>query len=247
MLFRSGSSSSGNQLLTVYGTSSDYSKTYTYSICIEPDQPYYIYYYDSGSSSTSYGWTSGSYLQITYQNTTILRGTIPIGYSSSWSNVFMYHECQSNEIMATVTRRYGSSRADEEFFSLYQSSSNLRLLNAWGTSSDNSKTYTYSICLIPGQSYYIYYYDSSSSYYGWTSGSYLQITYQDNTIYRGTLASGSTSWTDYFTYPSCQSNEIMATVTRRYYYRAYEESFSIYRGTSTSGTLLLSKQGSSSD
>ena len=48
-------------------------------------------------------------------------------------------------------------------------------------------------------------------------------------------------------FAACATNEIEATVKRVYTTAAEEESFKIYKGTSTSGTLLLSVQGTTSD
>ena len=44
---------------------------------------------------------------------------------------------------------------------------------------------------------------------------------------------------------ACASNEIEATVIRKYGWDAYKESFRIYKGTSSSGTLKLSISGQS--
>ena len=113
-----------------------------------------------------------------------------------------------------------------------------------GTDSDISKQYHYSICIERDQTYYIEYSDSGNN--GWDRKSYVQIMNGNHTIYKGSLGKGSSSGSDTFIYQSCQSNEVEATLTRDYGYMFSEESFKIYKGTSSSGTLIIHKQGSDS-
>ena len=125
-----GESSSGTLLLSVQGTTSDNYLTKYYSICMIPDQLYYIEYIDSVSSSSSsnYGWSSGSYVEISYQDNVFVKGAVPSGYNHRTDNIFVYHPCSSNEIQATVTRQY-TSNADEEYFTIYPTDSPYNWLN----------------------------------------------------------------------------------------------------------------------
>ena len=86
--------------------------------------------------------------------------------------------CYSNQIEATVKRVY-STKADEESFRIYNgtSSSEALLLSHYGSASNNGQTYYFSLCLIPDKQYLIYVYDSYRHYDGWSSGSYLEISY----------------------------------------------------------------------
>ena len=45
----------------------------------------------------------------------------------------------------------------------------------------------------------------------------------------------------------CTSNEIEATVIRQYSTRSFQESFTLYKGASSEGVQILSKQGTDSD
>ncbi len=236
-----GTSTSGTLIISKQGYSYDERRQYSYSICIERDQFYYIEYQDSYSN----GWNSGSYIQIMNGDNNIFFEGRLANYSSG-SDTFIYKSCQSNEIEATLIRQYGSYDAYRESFRIYKgtSTSGTLIMSKQGYGAYNNRQYSYSICIEPNQSYYIQYQDSYGD--GWNSGSYIQIMNGDNIIFfEGRLASGS-SGSDTFIYKSCQSNEIEATLIRQYYGNAQQESFSLYKGTSTSGTLIMSKQGTSS-
>ena len=55
-------------LFSVQGTTSDNYKTRYYSLCMIPDQRYYIRYQDTvtDSSNNNYGWSANSYVEISY-------------------------------------------------------------------------------------------------------------------------------------------------------------------------------------
>lgn len=183
---------SGPILLSVQGTTSDDYQTRYYSLCMIPDQPYYIGFRDTvtSSSSSHYGWSANSYVEISYQNQIILKGAIPTQYLDNNSDYFAYHECSSNEIEATVTRQYGSD-ANQEYFRIYPSSYSSNILTAIrGLNSDNYKTQYYSICLEPGKQYQILYQDIGHN--GWSTNSYVQITYYGYQIHYYRFYSTST-------------------------------------------------------
>lgn len=153
--------------------------------------------------------------------------------------------CSTNEVEVSFVRQYGNSNAPEESFSLYKgtSSSGTLILSKQGTEADNDMLISYPICIEPNQSYYIEFNDSSNN--GWNGNSYVHILYEDNSIYQGRLTSGNFN-SDTFIYStnSCSSNEIEATLIRKYGYNyASEELFKLYKGTSSNGILILSKQG----
>ena len=155
--------------------------------------------------------------------------------------IFIGFACQSNEIEATFLKRY-SDYAYQETVNLYKgdpSSGNL-IMNIQGYFYNDWKQYAYPFCLKRDQSYYIEYYDSGSD--GWSSGSCVQIIISNTILFDGSLGSGSGGH-DIFVYPSCQSDELEITLIRQYGSHPAEESFSLYKGTSSSGILVTSKQG----
>ena len=157
--------------------------------------------------------------------------------------IFIGFACQSNEIEATFLKRY-SDYAYQETVNLYKgnpSSGNL-IMNIQGYFYNDWKQYAYPFCLERDQSYYIEYYDSGSD--GWSSGSCVQIIIGNTILFDGSLGSGSGGH-DIFVYPSCQSDELEITLIRQYGPHPAEESFSLYKGTSSSDILVTSKQGAS--
>ena len=170
--------------------STDNNQKYTYSICIDPKNSYDIAYYDEAGN----GWSSDSYLRVAYQGETFYKGTLN-GNANFKSDPFSFSECSSNEIRADIKRVY-TAAAEEESFNIYEgeSSSGTLLLSVQGTSSNNYYTLYSQICIIPDQIYYIEYSDSvsssSSANYGWSSGSYVEISYQDNVFVKGAVPSG---------------------------------------------------------
>ena len=157
--------------------------------------------------------------------------------------IFIGFACQSNEIEATFLKRY-SDYAYQETVNLYKgdpSSGNL-IMTIQGYFYNDWKQYAYPFCLKRDQSYYIEYYDSGNN--GWSSGSCVQIIISNTILFDGSLGSGSGGH-DIFVYPSCQSDELEITLIRQYGPHPAEESFSLYKGTSSSGILVTSKQGAS--
>ena len=149
--------------------------------------------------------------------------------------------CTSSQIAAVVTREY-NNYAEEESFKIYKgsSSSGTLILSKSGSSSYSNKQYTYNICIEPDQAYFIQY----SASYGWNGNSNLRVSVGSNVIYQGHLSSGS-SGSDTFIYHPCSSSEILVTIARQYgSINAMSESFSIYKGDTTTGSLVFSKQGS---
>ena len=149
--------------------------------------------------------------------------------------IFIGFACQSNEIEATFLKRY-SDYAYQETVNLYKgdpSSGNL-IMTIQGYFYNDWKQYAYPFCLKRDQSYYIEYYDSGSD--GWSSGSCVQIIISNTILFDGSLGSGSGGH-DIFVYPSCQSDELEITLIRQYGPHPAEESFSLYKGTSTLTSL----------
>ena len=155
--------------------------------------------------------------------------------------IFIGFACQSNEIEATFLKRY-SDYAYQETVNLYKgdpSSGNL-IMTIQGYFYNDWKQYAYPFCLERDQSYYIEYYDSGNN--GWSSGSCVQIIIGNTILFDGSLGSGSGGH-DIFVYPFCQSDELEITLIRQYGPHPAEESFSLYKGTSSSDILVTSKQG----
>ena len=107
--------------------------------------------------------------------------------------------CASNEKQVTLIRQYGDLGANEESFSIYK-----------GTSSSGKYIYGHSygygnqeittvVCLEPGETYYVSYYDSVGN--GWYHGSHVEIKDGDHTIYQSGGIIGS-SGSDTFLFPS---------------------------------------------
>ena len=222
------------------GTDAYKSGLYIYSLCLIRGHTYTIDYSDSGEN----GWSSSSFVHIKNNDITVFKGTL--ASKEAGSDIFAYPSCQSNEVEATLVRKYGSSKANEESFTIYKgSSSDTHVLTVHGASSDNYASYTYHICIARGQTYTIDYTDSGSN--GWSSGSSVDIFYKDITIYKGTLT-GEEAGSDIFSYPLCQSNEVEVTLTRQYgSSKANEESFTIYIGDPLNNMILINKEGTYSD
>lgn len=233
----------GSSTISLLSISGKWSNEETYKICLQPEVSYTIHYNDRHSN----GWNHNSYVKITYQDRLILRSDNPYGYIYGRSDEFAIHECQSNDIEATLTRHY-SSNAHEELIQLYQSSSN-KFLTIMGLNSDNYKSISYPICIKPNVAYTIYYYDHGKN--GWSSGSYVEVSYQNYTIFKGSLEknveSDYISKTNSFIYTECSSNQKQGTLTRHYSSYPYQETISLYKGTSSSGPHMVTIYGTSSD
>ena len=235
-----GTSSSGTLILSKQGTEADNDMLISYPICIELNQSYYIEFNDSSNN----GWNGNSYVHILYEDNSIYQGRLTSGNFNSDTFIYSTNSCSSNEIEATLIRKYGYNYASEELFKLYKgtSSNGILILSKQGISINDNKQYSYSICIERDQSYYVEYHVAGNN--GWDSNSYIQVMNGDITIYQGRLVSGNLS-TDTFNYPSCQSTEVEAILMRQYGGNAVEELFSIYKGTTSNDPLLMSKQGMS--
>ena len=93
-----GTSSSGN--LIMYKPRNGIEGSQRYSICLEPNQSYYIEYFDSGND----GWNEYSYIDLTIGDLIYYKGSL--GSGSSGSDTFIYSLCQSNEVQAVLFRKY---------------------------------------------------------------------------------------------------------------------------------------------
>lgn len=123
--------------------------------------------------------------------------------------------CSSDEIEATIKRQY-STGAKDESFSIYQgvSSSGKLIFSKKGTTADDNQLQIYNVCIEYDVTYYIEIIYGNN--YIWDNSTVIDISYQNDTIYKTSLEPGYNKKTDTFMYSRCKPNEIDVIVTRHY-------------------------------
>ena len=114
--------------------------------------------------------------------------------------------CKDTETEIILTRNYKLA-AEEESLNIYRGSTSYEplLFTISGTTEDLHKSYTYSLCMKQEASYRIEYLDTKGD--GWESGSSITLSFEGNTLFEGTHASGFMSFA-VFTLPTLSSSSL---------------------------------------
>ena len=221
---------------------------YKLPVCIDPEQEYTIVYSDGDKGHWYDSVACFSYVSIRYNNEIFFSGH----YDGIHTSVtFTYHPtCGSNEAQVTVLRHYGYTYSSIQMFWLYKgdSATGVPIVSYYMDSEDYQKDFTTIVCLEPNQQYFAQY-----SGVGWWSNdsntiiSYVSFIYQGHTIFTGRPRRYG-DYTDSFVFEVCEPEGVQATLTRscgtRY---TDQESFEIYKGTPSNGTLVFSMVGRSTE
>ena len=238
---------SSSYILLGRGTKAYNNRMFSYSFCFGPNKQYGI----RMESINGNGWTGNSFVQIMNGNTMVYKGTFSNGYKGV--DYFSDHPpCAPSDISAILTRRYSCLAAEEELLLLYKGDlepSSL-VFHTQGLDYSNYITASYSICIEPEQQYTVSFMDSGKN--GWyidaTYGySYVSIADGANLIYSSHLHSGESRVETFVYHPKCSSNEIQATVSRKFGHYPLTEPFRIFKGNFSEGISVMSVYGTASD